>query len=47
MKEFLLKNFGTTQITGVDKEKLKNLLEGDHLVERIGYRKKVAINGHK
>lgn len=26
---------------------MKALLEGEHLVERIGYRKKVAINGHK
>ena len=47
MKEFLLKNFQTTNISDVDSAKLKNLLEGDHLVERIGYRKKVAINGHK
>ena len=47
MKEFLLKNFNTTKIMDVDKDKLKSLLEGDHLVERIGYRKKVAINGHR
>jgi len=47
MKEFLRINFNTTKITEVDKDLLKQRLAGDHLVERIGYRKKVAINGHK
>lgn len=46
MKQFLLKNFGVTKVSDVDKEALKQKLEGDKLVERIGYRRKVAINGH-
>lgn len=45
MKDFLRKNFNTTSIAEINKNELKNLLEGDHLVERIGYRKKVALNG--
>lgn len=47
MRQFLLKQFGTTNISGVDKEALKQRLTGDHMIERIGYRKKVALNGHK
>ena len=47
MKEFLRINFNTTKISDVNKDELKQKLSGDHLVERIGYRKKVAINGHK
>lgn len=47
MRQFLLKQFGTTNISGVDKDELKQRLSGDHMIERIGYRKKVGINGYK
>jgi len=47
MKQFLKKEFGTASIQNVDKDALKQKLAGDHMIERIGYRKKVALNGHK
>jgi len=43
MKEFLQKEFGTTKVSSVDKELLKQKLEGDKLIERIGFRKSVAL----
>lgn len=46
MKNFLLKNFGVTKVSEVDKDALKQKLEGEKLVERIGYRRKVALNNH-
>lgn len=42
MKEFLSREFGTTNIQDVDKEALKQRIEGDALIERISYRKQVA-----
>lgn len=47
MRDFLKVNFNTTRISEVDKDELKQKLGGEHLVERIGYRRKVALNGHK
>ena len=47
MKEFLNRNFGTANISAIDKDKLKVLLGGEHIVERIGYRKKAAISGFR
>lgn len=47
MKEFLQRNFGTANISSIDKDKLKVLLGGEHIVERISYRKKVAISGFR
>lgn len=44
MKEFLMREFGTTKVSEVPKETLKARLEGPQLIERIGHRKAVAIN---
>jgi len=38
MKEFLLKEFGTTKVSEVNKDHLKAKLDGPALIERIGYR---------
>lgn len=42
MKEFLRKEFGTDKIQLVDKEALKEKLEGGKLVDRITYRRQVG-----
>lgn len=47
MKEFLLAEFGTTKVSEVDKEDLKAKLEGPALIERVGFRKAVALNYKK
>ena len=46
MKEFLLAEFGTTKVSDVAKEELKEKLEGPSFLERINYRKAVGI-GYK
>lgn len=38
MKEFLLKEFGTTLVSEVNKDHLKTKLDGPVFIERIGYR---------
>jgi len=49
MKTFLKKQFGTDKIQLVNKDILKQKLEGDSLIERIGYRKQVGdlLQGRK
>jgi len=47
MKEFLMQEFGTTKVSEVNKDDLKAKLDGPALLERIGYRKAVAINYKK
>ena len=47
MKEFLLVEFGTTKVSEVAKEQLKEKLDGPALIERIGHRKAVAIGAKK
>ena len=47
MKEFLLVNFGTTKVSEVNKDDLKAKLDGPAFIERIGYRKAVAVNFKK
>ena len=47
MKEFLLAEFGTTKVSEVNKEELKAKLDGPALIERVGYRKAVALNYKK
>ena len=47
MKDFLQKEFGTTKVSLVDKDELKEKLGGITLLERTKYRKQVAINGAK
>lgn len=47
MKEFLLREFGTTKVSEVNKDDLKAKLDGPALLERVGYRKAVAINAKK
>ena len=47
MKEFLNINFGTTRISEVNKDLLKEKLEGPALIERIVHRKAVAMNKPK
>lgn len=43
MKEFLQAEFGTTKVSEVDKEVLKEKLEGPTFIERINFRKAVGI----
>ena len=43
MKQFLNLQFGTTKVSEVPKEKLKEALEGPALIERINYRKQVGM----
>lgn len=47
MKEFLLAEFGTTKVSEVNKDDLKAKLDGPALIERVGYRKAVAVNYKK
>lgn len=47
MKEFLLVEFGTTKVSEVNKDDLKAKLDGPAFIERIGYRKAVAVNYKK
>lgn len=47
MKQFLYNNFGTTKVSDVDKNKLKEKLEGPTLIERINHRRAVAVNYKK
>ena len=47
MKEFLLAEFGTTKVSEVNKDDLKAKLEGPALIERVGFRKAVALNYKK
>lgn len=47
MREFLLKEFGTTKVSCVDKELLREKLEGGKLIERLNYRKQVALVGQR
>ena len=47
MKEFLLVEFGTTKVSEVAKESLKERLDGPALIERIAHRKAVAIGAKK
>lgn len=44
MKEFLLVEFGTTKVSEVTLDALKNKLNGPALLERISHRKAVAVN---
>jgi len=45
MKQFLQKEFGTTKVSNIEADTLKQKLEGDRLIERIGFRKQVALVG--
>jgi len=47
MREFLLREFGTTKVSCVDKELLREKLEGGKLIERIGYRRQVGLVAHR
>ena len=47
MKMFLQVEFGTTKVSEVPKEKLKELLEGPALIERINHRKAVGVSYKK
>lgn len=47
MKDYLNANFGTTKISEVDKDLLKEKLEGPSLIERTTYRKQVGIHYKK
>jgi len=47
MKDFLMQEFGTTKVSEVNKERLKAKLEGPALIERVGFRKAVALNYKK
>jgi len=47
MKDFLQREFGTTKVSLVDKDDLKEKLGGITLLERTKYRKQVAISGAK
>ena len=47
MKEFLLYEFGTTKVSEVNKDQLKAKLDGPAFIERISYRKAVAMNVKK
>ena len=47
MKEWLNINFGTTRISEVNKDLLKEKLEGPALIERIVHRKAVAMSKPK
>lgn len=43
MKDFLMREFGTTKVSLVDKDTLKERLGGITLLERTKFRKQVAI----
>jgi hypothetical protein len=47
MKEFLRYNFNTTEVKNIDIDDLRSKLDGPALIERINYRKAVAINYKK
>lgn len=47
MRQWLVQNFGTSKVSEVDKVLLKEKLEGPALLERINYRKAVAVNYKK
>ena len=47
MKEFLMYEFGTTKVSDVNKDALKLKLDGPAFIERISYRKAVAMNTKK
>jgi len=47
MKQWLYQNFGTYKVSDVAPDKLKEKLEGPALIERISYRKAVAVNYKK
>ena len=47
MKEFLFVNFGTTRVSEVNKDALKEKLDGPALIERITHRKAVAVSYRK
>lgn len=47
MKMFLQVEFGTTKVSEVPKEKLKEILEGPALIERINHRKAVGVSYKK
>lgn len=47
MREFLMQEFGTTKVSEVNKDALKAKLDGPALLERVGYRKAVALNYKK
>lgn len=43
MREYLLQQFGTSKVSCVDKEQLREKLEGSKLIERLVYRRQVAL----
>lgn len=43
MKDFLMREYNTTKISGIDKDSLKEKLGNVTLIERIGFRKQVGI----
>lgn len=47
MKEFLMYEFGTIKVSDVNKDALKLKLDGPAFIERISYRKAVAMNTKK
>ena len=47
MREFLIKEFGTTKVQEINETDLKNKLEGTKLIERIGYRRKTGFLNKK
>jgi hypothetical protein len=47
MKEFLMAEFGTTKVSEVAKDVLKEKLDGPSFIERINYRKAVGISYKK
>ena len=47
MKEYLYANFGTTKVSEVQYDDLKMKLDGPSFLERINYRKAVAITYKK
>ena len=47
MKMFLQVEFGTTKVSEVPKDQLKEKLEGPALIDRIGYRKAVGLSYKK
>jgi hypothetical protein len=47
MKEFLYAEFGTTKVSEVSKDLLKEKLDGPSFIERINYRKQVGVNYKK
>ena len=44
MKDFLMREFGTTKVSLVDKDTLKERLGGITLLERTKFRKAVAVS---